>query len=118
VPGLLTAGHVVKVREEGAEISQATICASNPGAPVVAGFDSGRFNLKIQDKPALVLFSSDSLKQAREHFRDYARFLLPGVMLQIAMRLELMTRETRLTVLEIADAAIQWVIESQHDEGV
>jgi predicted lipid carrier protein YhbT len=117
VDRLLTADHVIKVKKEGAEISQATICASNPHAPVVAGFDSGKFNLKIQDKPALELFSSDSLKQAREHFRDYARFLLPGVMLQIAFRLALMTRETRLTVLEIADAAIQWVIESQHDAG-
>jgi hypothetical protein len=114
---LLTAGHLVKVQEEGAEISRATICPSNPHVAVVAGFDSGRFNLKIQDKPALELFSSDSLKQARQHFRDYARFLLPGIMLQIAFRLELMTRGTRRTVLEIADAAIQWVIESQHDGG-
>jgi hypothetical protein len=36
---LLTTGHVVKVKEESAWISQASICASNSHAPVVAGLE-------------------------------------------------------------------------------
>jgi hypothetical protein len=114
---LLTPGHTIQITAGGPAISQKTICEAIPGARVVAGFDSGKFNLKIQDKPALELFTSASLKQARNRFPDYARFLLPGTMLQAAFRIELMTRATRFTVLEIADAVEQWLIEYQHDSG-
>jgi hypothetical protein len=68
-------------------------------------FDTTQFNRQILDGPVLQLFSVHNCRLACEDFPEYAQWLFPGTLLQLVMRVELLTRRARITLLEMAAAA-------------
>jgi hypothetical protein len=101
----------------GPEVTQQAIREKVEGALVVSLFDMNKFNCKILDGPALQLFSVNNCRLALAHFPEYAQWLFPCTLLQVVMRVEFITRRTRVTLLEMAHAALQRLIADRHDGG-
>ena len=73
--------------------------------------------MKIHDLPTLEMLGSRSCRVARQDFPEYAQWMLPGVLIQLILRTEYLTRRARNVLLEALDATLQILIDRRHDGG-
>jgi hypothetical protein len=114
---LLDAGHLVAMAEGRDSLTRDAILRAIPEALGIAGHDPIARNIKMQDTPAVDMFTLDSWLTAARALPDYARWLTLGMLVQLVWRVEPFSRPTRFLLMEMADAVVEWLLDHDADGG-